>query len=87
MNQSIREDSGPRLTNGMSSVADTIGGVGAVLIMMAMYAPQRCARWFILALAIGSSTYGFLSGAWPYGAIEFVWSGIALRRYRSIVTL
>jgi len=29
-----------------------------------------------------SSAYGFLSGAWPFGVVEFIWSGIALRRYR-----
>jgi hypothetical protein len=29
-----------------------------------------------------SSVYGFLSGAWPFGVVEVIWSGIALRRYR-----
>ena len=28
-----------------------------------------------------ASSYGFLSGAWPFGAVEAIWSLIALRRY------
>ena len=53
--------------------------------MMAMYAFERRGRRFILAFAVGcllSSAYGFLAGAWPFGIVEIVWSGIALRRYR-----
>ena len=40
---------------------------------------------FVLAFALGcalSSIYGFLSGAWPFGVIEIVWTGVALRRWR-----
>ena len=69
----------------MPSVAVTIYGVCAVSFMMAMYALERRHRNFILAFAAGcvlSSAYGFLSGAWPFGAVELVWSGIALRRWR-----
>ena len=53
--------------------------------MMAMYSLERRHRNFILAFAAGcvlSSAYGFLSGAWPFGAVELIWSGIALRRWR-----
>jgi hypothetical protein len=70
----------------MSSVAVTIYGVCAVTFMMAMYALERRHRRYILLFALGcllSSAYGFLSGAWPFGVVEFVWSGIALRRYRA----
>lgn len=52
--------------------------------MMGMYALERRGRGFILAFAGGcflSSAYGFLSGAWPFGVVEIVWSGIAVRRY------
>jgi len=28
-----------------------------------------------------SSTYGFLSGAWPFGVVKGLWTIIALRRY------
>jgi hypothetical protein len=29
-----------------------------------------------------SSVYGFLSGAWPFGLVELIWSGVALARFR-----
>jgi hypothetical protein len=69
----------------MSSVAITIYGVCAVSFMMAMYALERRGRSFIIAFAIGcllSSAYGFLAGAWPFGVVEVIWSGVAWRRYR-----
>jgi hypothetical protein len=58
--------------------------------MMAMYALEHRGRRFVLAFVLGcllSSAYGFLSGAWPFGVVEFVWSGIALRRYRRLAGL
>lgn len=74
----------------MSSVTITIYGVCAVTFMMAMYALERRHRRFILLFALGcllSSAYGFLSGAWPFGVVEFVWSGVAIRRYRVAMSL
>jgi hypothetical protein len=68
----------------MSSVAVTIYGVCAVSFMMAMYALEGRSNRFVLAFALGcllSSAYGFLSGAWPFGVVEFIWSGVALRRF------
>jgi hypothetical protein len=62
----------------------TIYGVTALTFMMAMYALERRHRGFVLAFAIGcmlASSYGFLSGAWPFGAVEAIWSLVALRRY------
>ncbi len=62
----------------------TILGVLALTFMMAMYALESRGRGFVLAFALGcalSSTYGFLSGAWPFGAVEAVWTVIALRRW------
>jgi hypothetical protein len=67
-------------------MAVTIYGVVALTFMMAMYALERRHRRFLLAFSLGcllSSAYGFLSGAWPFGVVEFIWSGIALRRYWS----
>jgi hypothetical protein len=64
----------------------TIYGVCAVSFMMAMYALERRSRRFILGFALGcvlSSAYGFLSGAWPFGVVELIWSGVALLRYRA----
>jgi hypothetical protein len=31
-----------------------------------------------------SSTYGFLSGAWPFGVVEGIWTFVALRRYLAV---
>jgi hypothetical protein len=73
----------------MATITVTIYGVCAVSFMMAMYALERRGRGFILGFALGcllSSAYGFLSGAWPFGVVEFIWSGIAIRRYWSTAT-
>jgi hypothetical protein len=62
----------------------TVFGVTALTFMMVMYALEGRDRAFVLAFALGcalSSVYGFLSGAWPFGVVEAVWCGIALRRY------
>jgi hypothetical protein len=64
-------------------VAITIYGVCAVTFMMTMYAMERRGRWFVLAFARGclfSSAYGFLAGAWPFGVVEIIWSGVAVRK-------
>ena len=63
----------------------TVYGVCAVTFMMCMYALESRGRIFVLGFAVGcvlSSIYGFLSGAWPFGVVELIWSGIAFRRYR-----
>jgi len=64
--------------------AVTIFGVCALTFMMAMYALESRSRHFIAAFAVGcalSSSYGFLAGTWPFGAVEGVWTLVALRRY------
>jgi hypothetical protein len=68
-------------------VAVTVYGVIAVSFMMIMYALEHRGRGFVLAFALGcilSSAYGFLSGAWPFGVVELIWSAVALRRYREM---
>jgi hypothetical protein len=68
------------------SIGVTIYGVCAVSFMMVMYALEGRGKQFILLFALGcllASTYGFLSGAWPFGVVEFIWAGIALRRWHS----
>jgi len=65
-------------------MALTIYGVVALSFMMTMYALERRGSKFVLAFAVGcalSSTYGFLSGAWPFGVVAGLWTIIALRRY------
>lgn len=63
----------------------TLFGVSALTFMMLMYALERRGRRFILAFACGcalSSIYGFASGAWPFGVVEAIWTGVAIHRYR-----
>jgi hypothetical protein len=64
----------------------TLYGACAVTFMMLMYALEARGRKFILAFACGcvlSSAYGFLSGAWPFGVVELIWSGVAVNRFRT----
>jgi hypothetical protein len=68
------------------STGVTIYGVGAVSFMMLMYALESRGRAFIALFALGcvlSSVYGFLSGAWPFGVVEGLWTLIAFRRWRT----
>ena len=70
----------------MSGIGVTVFGVIAVTFMMATYAAERQHRGFVLAFAVGcllSSAYGFLAGAWPFGVVEIIWAGVALRRFQA----
>jgi hypothetical protein len=63
----------------------TVYGVLALTFMMVMYGLERRHRRYVLAFAIGcalASSYGFLSGAWPFGTVEAIWAVVALRRFR-----
>lgn len=69
----------------MNSLSLTIYGVVALTFMMTMYALERRDKRFVLAFACGcalASSYGFLSGAWPFGAVEAIWALVALRRFQ-----
>ena len=62
----------------------TAFGLFAVSAMLIFYALEKRSPWFILAFAgscLLGSAYGFLQGAWPFGLVEAVWSGIAARRW------
>jgi hypothetical protein len=62
-------------------------GAAAVTFMMVMYALERRQRRYVLGFACGcvlSSIYGFLAGAWPFGVVELIWAGVALKRYRDL---
>jgi hypothetical protein len=53
--------------------------------MMVFYALEDRSPAFILAFAAAcllASAYGFLQGAWPFGVVEAVWAGVAVRRWR-----
>jgi hypothetical protein len=63
----------------------TLFGVSALTFMMLMYALERRHNGFILAFACGcalASLYGFVSGAWPFGVVEAIWTLVALDRFR-----
>jgi len=53
--------------------------------MLAFYALEERSSLFVLAFSgacLAASVYGFLQGAWPFGVVELVWSGVALRRWQ-----
>jgi hypothetical protein len=62
----------------------TVFGLFAVTAMLVFYALEKRSPWFIFAFAAAcalGSIYGFLQGAWPFGAVEAVWAVVALRRW------
>jgi hypothetical protein len=62
----------------------TAFGVVALSFMMLMYFFEDRGPGLVLAFALGcalSSSYGFLSGAWPFGTVEALWTFIALHRW------
>jgi hypothetical protein len=34
--------------------------------------------------AVAVQRHGFLSAVWPFVVVEFIWSGVALRRYFNV---
>ena len=59
-------------------------GLFAVTAMLACYAFEDRSHWFVLTFAAAcalGSVYGFLQGAWPFGLVEAIWAGVALRRW------
>jgi hypothetical protein len=59
-------------------------GLFAVTAMLVAYALEDRSHWYILAFAGAcalGSVYGFLQGAWPFGLVEAIWAGVALRRW------
>ncbi len=68
----------------------TLFGVVAVTAMMLFYAFEERSHWFVLAFALAcllASGYGFMQGAWPFGVVEVIWAGVALRRWQRIRTV
>ena len=64
----------------------TLFGLFAVTMMLVFYALEDRSPWFILAFAGAcalGSIYGFLQGAWPFGIIEAIWSGVAGWRWQA----
>jgi hypothetical protein len=62
----------------------TVYGVTVITFMMIMYALEGRDDRFVLLFALGcalSSSYGFASGAWPFGVVEAIWCVVALHKY------
>jgi hypothetical protein len=62
----------------------TAFGLFSVMAMLVFYALESRSPWFILAFAAScllGSAYGFLQGAWPFGLVEAVWAGVAVRKW------
>lgn len=62
----------------------TAFGAVAVSAMMLSYWLEGRSAWFVLSFALAcaaSSAYGWLSGTWPFGVVEAIWAGVALRRW------
>jgi len=62
----------------------TLFGLAAVTLMLVSYALEDRSRSFVLVFAAAcalGSIYGFLQGAWPFGVVEAIWSGVAVRRW------
>jgi hypothetical protein len=59
-------------------------GLAAVTAMLVFYALEDQGPGFVLAFAGAcalASIYGFLQGAWPFGVVEAIWAGVAVRRW------
>ena len=64
----------------------TLFGLASVTAMLIFYTLESRSPWFILAFAAAcamGSVYGFLQGAWPFGAVEAVWAVVAVYRWRT----
>ena len=65
----------------------TLFGVVTMAVMLACYALEDFAPAWTLGFAgacVASATYGFLQGAWPFGVVEVIWTGVALQRWRRL---
>jgi hypothetical protein len=64
----------------------TLFGLVSVIAMLVFYVYEDRGSVFVLLFAVTcamSSVYGFLQGAWPFGAVEVVWTIVALQRWRA----
>jgi hypothetical protein len=64
----------------------TLFGVLSVTAMLVFYAlEERDASWtlWFARACLASSSYGFHQGAWPFGIVEGIWTGVALRRWHA----
>lgn len=73
---------GSKVEESMSGL--NLFGLFAVSAMVISYAFESRRAAFVLVFAMScvlASIYGFMQGAWPFGIVEAIWSGIAVRRW------
>ena len=62
-------------------------GLAAVSFTLLCYAKESGSHWWTFGFAVGcllGSAYGFLQGAWPFGAVELIWFVVAIRRWQTM---
>ncbi len=62
-------------------------GLAAVSFTLLCYAREAGSHWWTFGFAVGcllGSVYGFLQGAWPFGAVELIWFVVAIRRWQTM---
>ena len=70
-----------------TTVLVTVYGISVLTLMMVFYALESRHCHYVLAFGICcvlSSIYGFITGVWPFGVVEFVWSIVAFRRWNKL---
>lgn len=61
-------------------------GLAALTIMLVCYALEDHSTWFILGFAGAcglAAVYAYLQGAWPFGIVNVIFAGVAVRRWRN----
>jgi len=84
LNDGPREFATVRCDARLLKFCDSAFGVGRVTAMLVTYALEDRSQWFVLGFAVScalGSIYGFWQGAWPFGLVEAIWAGVALRRW------
>jgi hypothetical protein len=62
-------------------------GFAAVTCMVLCYALEARGPVFVLLFAaacLAASVYAVAIRSWPFATVEFLWAGIALRRFRAL---
>ncbi len=62
-------------------------GAATVSVMMLAYAAEGRGSTYTMIFGVsslGASAYGWLSGTWPFGVIEFVWALISFNKWRKL---
>ena len=74
---------------GLRAAMDALSlfGLAAVSFTLLCYAKEAGSHWWTFGFAVGcllGSVYGFLQGAWPFGAVELIWFVVAIRRWQTM---